>query len=61
MTAATEEAREELRNRLPDVMRMAAGLAANEGWVDATPNDLAKAALARVIACEQVCGIGGDE
>lgn len=61
MTASTDEAREELRNRLPDVMRMAAGMAASEGWAGATPDHLAKAALARVIACEQVCGIGGDE
>lgn len=61
MTASTEEAREELRNRLPDVLRMAAGLAGNEGWADASPHDLAKAALNRVIACELICGIGGDE
>lgn len=29
MTASTDEAREELRNRLPDVLRMAAGIAGN--------------------------------
>lgn len=61
MTASTDEAREELRNRLPDVMRMAAGLAGSELWADVTPELLAVAALERVIACEQVCGIGGDE
>ena len=69
MTASTDEAREELRNRLPDVLRMAAGIAGNPEWfLNATMGPtrpltklLATDALAAVIACERVCGIGGDE
>jgi len=60
MTASTEEAREELRNRLPDVLRIAAGLVANPNLWMAEPDDLARGALARVIACERVCGYGED-
>lgn len=60
MSASEDEAREEMRGRLADVKRMAAGLAANPEWADVAPYDLAKAALARVIECERACGIGGD-
>lgn len=69
MTASMDEAREELRNRLPDVLRMAAGLAANPEWfrearqgpVRPLVKLLASDALAAVIACEEACGFGGDE
>ena len=59
MTASTDEAREELRNRLPDVLRMAVGLAANPNW-SGDIDDLADDALALVIACERVCDYGED-
>ena len=68
MSASTDEAREEMRGRLSDVKRMAAGLAANPEWYREAAKGpgrplvklLASDALAAVIACEEVCGIGGD-
>lgn len=59
VTASTDEAREELRNRYPDVIRIAAGLAAADGAYS-TWRDMAMDALDIVIACEEACGIGGD-
>lgn len=68
MTASADEAREELRNRYSDVIRIAAGLAANPVWYEEAARRqvrplaklLASDALATVIECELVCGIGGD-
>ncbi len=67
--ASREEAHDEAVNRYPDVIRIAAGLAANSEWFRAVSigqqrpisNVLASDALAIVIACERVCRIGGDE
>ena len=63
MSASDDERREELRGRLPNVIRVAAGLAANahddmQGWSDV---QIADFALEIVIACEAVCGIGADD
>lgn len=64
--ASREEAREEARGRYPDVVRIAAGLAAS-AWQEWDSRETADAAahmagiaLAIVIACEEACGIGGD-
>ena len=61
MSASDDERREELRGRLPNVIRVAAGLAANAELWASDPGQLAEAALARVLACEAVCGIGVDD
>jgi len=64
MTASADEAREELRNRYADVIRVASGLAGSawQGWDTAQTDEeaahLAAVALAIVTACELVCGIG---
>ena len=66
MSASDDEIREEMRGRLADVKRMAAGLAANPEWYREAAKGpgrplvklLASDALAAVIACEDVCGIG---
>lgn len=58
--ASSAEASEELRARYPDVIRVAAGLAANPSSWDVPDDDLALRALGIVIECEYVCGIGGD-
>lgn len=69
--ASEVERAEELRNRYPDVIRVAAGLAVRyvpgqdaaddppPSW-DGFADWCAEGALAIVIACERVCGIGGD-
>lgn len=61
MSAADDEQRDELRARLPDVMRIAAGMVANPDWTTATLDAVAKVALGYVLACERVCGIGADD
>ena len=71
MSASDDEIREEMRGRLADVKRMAAGLAANPAWYREAAAAvgpgrplvklLASDALAAVIACEDVCGIGGSD
>ena len=64
MSASDDERREELRGRLPNVIRVAAGLAAGlavTGGAYATWRDMAMDALDIVIACEAVCGIGADD
>ena len=61
MTASTDEQREELRARFPDVLRIAAGMVANPDWTTATLDAVAKVALGYVLACELVCGIGADD
>ena len=69
MTASTDEQREELARRLPNVIRVAAGIAANPEWYrDAFKSPtrpllvlLASDALAAVLECERVCGIGADD
>ena len=53
MSASDDERREELRGRLPNVIRVAAGLVANPDWTTAT--------LGYVLACERVCGIVADD
>ncbi len=68
--ASREEAHEEAVNRYPDVIRIAAGLAANPSWMNLASSRilagddwaalLAADSLGVVIACEVVCGIGGD-
>ena len=66
MSASDDERREELRGRLANVIRIAAGLAANPEWYREAAKGpgrplvklLASDALAAVIACERVCGIG---
>lgn len=72
--ASADEQREELRARYPDVIRVAAGLAASTDWArdwaaagerppaswDGFAEWCASGALAIVRACEAVCGIGGD-
>lgn len=66
MSASDDERREELRGRLANVIRIAAGLAANPEWYREAAKGpgrplvklLASDALAAVIACEDVCGIG---
>ena len=62
MTASADEAREELRNRYPDVIRVAAGLVAWQGWytgdAKGDAEHVAEIALAIVTACERACGIG---
>lgn len=60
MTASTDEAREELRNRLPDVLRIVAGMVGNHNWSPGRPDTVAEAAPGYVIACERVCGYGED-
>lgn len=59
--ASEVEQAEELRNRYPDVIRIAAGLAANGYRAGASPLEIAQAALAIVEACDAVCGIGDGE
>lgn len=61
--ASAEEARIERGARLPDVIRVMAGLAANAQIkiVFDDPDVLAATALRYVQACERACGIGGDE
>lgn len=61
MTASTDEQREELARRLPNVIRVAAGMVANPDWTAATLDAVAKVALGYVLACERVCGIGADD
>lgn len=64
MTASTDEQREELARRLPNVIRVAAGLAANinyAGEFGVAQKVLAETALDIVLACERVCGIGADD
>ena len=61
MSASDDERREELRGRLPNVIRVAAGLVANPEFWAADPGRLAEMALFRVLACEAVCGIGADD
>ena len=61
MSASDDERREELRGRLPNVIRVAAGLVANPDWTTATLDEVAKAAIEYVLACEAVCGIGADD
>lgn len=69
MSASDDEQREELRGRLPNVIRVAAGLAANPEWylsVMAGPSRpavklLATDALEVVLACERVCEIGAED
>jgi len=61
VTASTDEQREELRARFPDVLRIAAGMVANPDWTTATLDAVAKVALGYVLACELVCGIGADD
>lgn len=62
--ASTAEAREELARRYPDVIRIAAGLAAGawQHWdtTDSTGSarHMAAIALAIVTACEDACGVG---
>ena len=60
MSASDDERREELRGRLPNVIRMAAGISANPGaeYARLTKSELAELALSMVLACERVCGIG---
>lgn len=60
--ASEVEQAEELRNRYPDVIRVAAGLAASKSapW-DGFAEWCASGALAIVLACEAVCGIGDGE
>lgn len=66
MTASQDEAREELRNRYSDVIRVAAGLAGSawQYWDTEDTEDaaahMAAIALAIVVACERACGIGGE-
>ena len=60
MSASDDERREELRGRLPNVIRVAAGLVANPDWTTATLDAVAKVALGYVLACERVCGIVAD-
>lgn len=75
--ASEVEQAEELRNRYPDVIRVAAGLAASSDWAadwgaagerppvsaswDGFAEWCASGALAIVKACEAVCGIGDSE
>ncbi len=62
--ASEVEQAEEQRNRYPDVIRVAAGLAAHPGVALADPDEpafIAGVALAIVLACEAVCGIGDGE
>ena len=63
MSASDEERAAELRGRYADVIRIAAGLAANphELLVDLTEVGISELALAIVIACEEACGIGGHD
>lgn len=64
MSASDDERREELRGRLANVIRIAAGMAANPDWTAARIDDIATVALGYVLACERVCGIGdtgGDD
>lgn len=63
MSASDDERREELRARLPNVIRIAAGIVANSADVHVAQDadQVADAALNVVLACEAVCGIGGDD
>lgn len=61
MSASDDERREELRGRLPNVIRVAAGMVANPDWTTAKIDAVAAVALGYVLACEAVCGIGGDD
>lgn len=63
MSASDDERREEMRARLPSVIRIAAGIIANpqEDFTDLTEVGVAEYALAIVLACEEACGIGGDD
>ena len=61
MSASEDERREELRGRLPNVIRVAAGICANSGWQKSSNAVPAEVALAVVIECELVCGIGADD
>lgn len=60
MSASDDELREESRGRLPNVIRMAAGIAANPSteYASLTESEVAALALSMVLACERVCGIG---
>lgn len=59
MSASDDERREELRGRLANVIRIAAGLAANEYVVENWDiNQIAARALLLVRVCESTCGIG---
>lgn len=64
--ASAAEAREELARRYPDVIRVAAGLAAGAWQVwDTTDSTeaarhMASIALAIVTACEDACGVGAE-
>lgn len=59
MSASDDERREELRGRLANVIRIAAGLSANhEAATRFTINEIAEFSLYTVLACERVCGIG---
>lgn len=69
MSATEDAARERLRDLRPDVLRIAAGLAANPEWYREAAKGpgrplvklLASDALAAVIVCEDVCGIGAHD
>lgn len=61
MSASDDERREELRGRLANVIRVAAGMVANPELWDDDPGTIAQMALDQVLACEVVCGIGGDD
>ena len=61
MTASTDEQREELARRLPNVIRVAAGMVANPDWTTAKIDAVAAVALGYVLACEKACGIGTDD
>lgn len=63
MSASDDEIREEMRGRLADVIRIAAGIVANphEETIGLTEAGIAELALAIVIACEEVCGIGAHD
>lgn len=58
MSASDDERREESRGRLANVIRIAAGMAANPEWSPGDGDTLAEVALIYVLACERVCGIG---
>ena len=63
MTASTDEQREELARRLPNVIRVVAGICASssEDYAALNEDEIAETALAVVLACEAVCGIGADD
>ena len=51
---------DQMGDRLPDIIRIAAGLAANPAATgNMAPAQIAAEALAIVLACEEACDLGG--